>query len=438
MSSIKSEVNRIGKEMKSKLLDERDDIINIRPHIYFLNTRMAQRDLGAHKTSIEDAHKELRIIADNYRTAGNGGGERIGDTSFVFVHARKHAKSGDVSIFNNEINKIHKIVVDSLNRGQTKADINTGNTHRGHFFSSVAAEARISRYTSMVHSGDYSEQALEYTKKSLDVSRHELYNRLEKAMRTRMKMQKLDVSLDVVHKYRGPNNELEGEFVVFITPQSEELNKNILGSLEQAYGNALWKTMVRGIHRLPTLRQSPSWFDKLGGILDNAFTGISGVIKGHHKTHKKTVRFSTKKSESTTVNIKPKLNVDRSGIVRHPESTDDKSDRSTVPSNLMALLNARIVANVRNNMGKGSASDVLNFRTGRFAESVQITAVTAVRRDHLMVFYNYMKYPYATFDPGGRQYKPSRRGPSSIIDQSIRELAAQLVYDKFAITPRLN
>ena len=45
----------------------------------------------------------------------------------------------------------------------------------------------------------------------------------------------------------------------------------------------------------------------------------------------------------------------------------------------------------------------------------------------ITAFYNYMKYPYATFSAGGRQQNPKSRDPKLLISKSIREIAQQVV-----------
>lgn len=73
-------------------------------------------------------------------------------------------------------------------------------------------------------------------------------------------------------------------------------------------------------------------------------------------------------------------------------------------------------------MGTGDKSDILNYRTGRFAQSVQVNNVTQGREGMITAYYTYMKYPYATFSQGGRQEFPRSRDPKLLISKSIREI----------------
>lgn len=94
---------------------------------------------------------------------------------------------------------------------------------------------------------------------------------------------------------------------------------------------------------------------------------------------------------------------------------------------LFSLLNANLVEKVKENMGKGNRRDILNLRTGRFAESAKIERISESRAGMISVFYSYMKNPYATFSQGGRQEMPRSRDPKLLISKSIREIAAQQV-----------
>ena len=77
-------------------------------------------------------------------------------------------------------------------------------------------------------------------------------------------------------------------------------------------------------------------------------------------------------------------------------------------------------------MGTGTRKDVLNLRSGRFAESVQVERLTQSREGTVTAFYNYMRNPYATFSQGGKQQYPRSRDPKTLISKSIREVAQQL------------
>jgi hypothetical protein len=98
--------------------------------------------------------------------------------------------------------------------------------------------------------------------------------------------------------------------------------------------------------------------------------------------------------------------------------------------NLQNLLNMHIQDVVSANMGDGNRKDILNYRTGRFAASVQIERLLMSREGMITAFYNYMKYPYATFSQGGKQSKPGTRDPKLLISKSIREIASENIANR--------
>lgn len=99
-------------------------------------------------------------------------------------------------------------------------------------------------------------------------------------------------------------------------------------------------------------------------------------------------------------------------------------------ANLKALLNDKLYEAIKKNMGKGSASSILNFRTGRFARSAKVVKLVNNREGHIDAFYTYMKYPYQTFEPGFKQGTPPTRNPKLLIAKSMREVAATIVTNR--------
>ncbi len=94
-------------------------------------------------------------------------------------------------------------------------------------------------------------------------------------------------------------------------------------------------------------------------------------------------------------------------------------------SNLQNIINSLLHQQIRQNMGDGNRRDVLNYRTGRFAQSATVERLTQGREGMISAYYTYMKYPYATFSEGGRQEFPRSRDPKLLISKSIREIMQQ-------------
>lgn len=94
-------------------------------------------------------------------------------------------------------------------------------------------------------------------------------------------------------------------------------------------------------------------------------------------------------------------------------------------ANLKQLLDGLLTETLKANMGNGTRRDILNLRTGRFANSVKAESLSRGRQGMVTVYYSYMKNPYATFSQGGKQQFPRSRDPKLLIAKSIRQIAEQ-------------
>lgn len=92
----------------------------------------------------------------------------------------------------------------------------------------------------------------------------------------------------------------------------------------------------------------------------------------------------------------------------------------------LGVIKSQLPQTVAKNMGDPR----LNYRSGRFASSVNITDVIQTPQGFPSVGYTYMKGPYQTFEPGYAQGSVDR-DPRKLIDASIRELAAQYAIGRF-------
>jgi|TARA_B100001939_G_scaffold303084_1_gene280589 hypothetical protein len=78
----------------------------------------------------------------------------------------------------------------------------------------------------------------------------------------------------------------------------------------------------------------------------------------------------------------------------------------------------------------------LQFRTGRFANSAEVTNVMIGPRGGTEIQYTYQRDPYETFEPGNKQGSV-QRDPRRIIGSTVREIAQQMVGQKFVRTRRV-
>ncbi len=159
-----------------------------------------------------------------------------------------------------------------------------------------------------------------------------------------------------------------------------------------------------------TAISSRSFLDDIKDSITARFLGRPSAVKRKETANLKTIdlRKSSKVNATTSSGINSKFVPPTSNI-------------SVV--SLQQLLNDALYERIKANMGTGNRQDVLNFRTGRLAESFKVTAVSRDRQGALTAFYTYMKFPYITFGPGGAQQNPRSRNPALLGDKSIRQIA---------------
>lgn len=235
--------------------------------------------------------------------------------------------------------------------------------------------------------------------------------------------------LKYIRKLLDPNTATAGEATV--TAQIDKLlgTYNLNGEVK----NIITDTKFR--EDLIKLRSSPN-------LVDIVAKGIAGAIKGTSTVHQytgKTGKLATKKKSVTIGPDMTALKKMRAEIKKAKQDAQaaivsinkvkaklSKQTPSTINlSGLQIFFNQHIQDVVSANMGDGNSRSILNYRTGRFAGSVQIENLTQSREGMITAFYSYMKNPYATFSENGRQSSPRTRDPKLLIAKSIRELAAQ-------------
>lgn len=106
---------------------------------------------------------------------------------------------------------------------------------------------------------------------------------------------------------------------------------------------------------------------------------------------------------------------------------DSKEKRSMF--SVMAMMNQKLPQTVEKNM----KSPGLESRTGRFAQSVRLTDVSTTRQGFPSFGYTYQTDPYQVFEMGrGKSpWSTPQRDPRTVIDASIRELAAEMAIGRF-------
>jgi len=179
---------------------------------------------------------------------------------------------------------------------------------------------------------------------------------------------------------------------------------------------------------------SPSFIQMLADTL----TDIAQTGKSKKKTYvgptSEVARKSTKVVKTNNKAKISKLKKVLSDLEQAPSNTTKieamPMQAATDLTSLLALFNSKLREAIVKNMGTGTSTSVLNYRTGRFASSAKIQRLTESRQGMITAFYSYMRNPYGTFSAGGRQENPKSRDPKLLIAKSIRDIAAENIKNR--------
>ena len=138
----------------------------------------------------------------------------------------------------------------------------------------------------------------------------------------------------------------------------------------------------------------------------------------------KTIDASLK---SVSAKSKSTSNLQKLSVTSKLRNTQGKF---TSLASLQTLLNLALHDQIQRNMGTGTSRNVLNYRTGRLAESAQVTSMSQSRESMITAFYTYQRNPYGTFSEGGAQSSPKTRDPKLLISKSIREIMSTQVNNR--------
>ena len=184
----------------------------------------------------------------------------------------------------------------------------------------------------------------------------------------------------------------------------------------------------REFQNLASMNLSNSFEDETSDMVGKSFKGISTNKKERSKSKKRAVKKGSKRDKKHALK-KPNFQF----------QVRNKQGQFMKPEGLIPLINAVLKDRIRQNMGKGRAVQILNYRTGRFARNVKVTGITQPRRNQIQAFYTYMENPYATFEPDGAHTAMTgivSRDPRILIGKSIRLAARRFLGKALKITVR--
>lgn len=164
---------------------------------------------------------------------------------------------------------------------------------------------------------------------------------------------------------------------------------------------------------------SASLEDAITGVIYNSFDSKTGKKTGP----KGAAKYSS--SHKLIETITSTHTVVSNSLSKRTSRTLPKQNKS--PINIVAMLNAKLPEEIRSRM----TYPRLRNRTGRFSESVKVLSQDPTTKGFTSFAYTYQKTPYQLFEPGRSRLATPERNPRTIIDESIRYLAAKQMEGRF-------
>ena len=167
---------------------------------------------------------------------------------------------------------------------------------------------------------------------------------------------------------------------------------------------------------------SPSFVDTVIQDVDNGFAKLPGKktnIK-RRSTKRKAKKIKAPRQKVKASKGEPFVDNTKTAAIQ----AGVRESRKQSPINLMSLINAKLPKQVRANMGFPR----LENQTGRFASSVRVTDASTTAQGFPSIGYTYQRQPYGVFEASsGSRFASPERDPRTLISQSIREIAAEIV-----------
>ena len=218
-----------------------------------------------------------------------------------------------------------------------------------------------------------------------------------------------------------------GKEVNEITLESTRLNKAEGQELKKLAGeiNEKLEKLIAALDPTPAeLSGSPTYVERAEQQAINRMAEVATKARAKKNFKKKKL---DKKTSTASVKRKSKASAgeafnDKTKAPAIKMGSDEGRKQS--PINLMTLINAKLPATVRKNMGPPR----LENQTGRFASSVRMVDATLTPQGFPSLGYTYQRQPYGVFEStSGSRFASVERDPRTLIDKSIREIAAELV-----------
>lgn len=252
-----------------------------------------------------------------------------------------------------------------------------------------------------------------------------------------------NLKLNILHtNHFTKNGKLRKDYVLVLSLQSakenlEDASQSIGDNLSEA---DLQRELIRDVTSLKNLVEGEG-STPIGEMVRQSILKSltrSKYVRGNKNTKenfKETSRGENKKrlkyqpKGETVITSGSLMNSIKKRDIAPKPSTKKSRQQQTSPLYLLKQINARLPQKVSENM----EPPALENRTGRFAASVRAVDVNRTRMGYPSIGYTYQKNPYQIYETstGKRPWSSLERDPRTLIDRSIREIAAELQLGRF-------
>lgn len=197
------------------------------------------------------------------------------------------------------------------------------------------------------------------------------------------------------------------------------LNKELKAEIEKLKGQ-FWTEQEGSDSRLTLIEK-----EIVENIIPKRATKVTRKKKGRPK------RSKVKNVKSTGTKVKAVAGAQFKDSTPAPTKKRPKTKKGvgSAPLQLLSIVNNKLPETVRKNMQEPA----LVNRTGRFANSVKVTDISATQKGFPSIGYTYDRDNYGQYEAssGSTSYADPDRDPRVLIDKSIREIAAGLAIGRF-------
>jgi len=221
---------------------------------------------------------------------------------------------------------------------------------------------------------------------------------------------------NVEFKRTSVRNEILGEITILL-PELKDKNQKEGSDAQKAFNTLVVPELLKIKELIVDAKGSLSINDLITERIELEFLGKKSKNRTfitRAKIKRREVRVPTNRMRIKGAQMKVKKTTGR---------LRENKDGSLNLQSLMAFLNTKLHDKIKENMGKGTSTTILNYRTGRFARSARIKALLPSKeKGSINARVKYMRNPYGVFEPGNTKLSKPGRSPARIFGRSIRQL----------------